>query len=302
MHRWMLGASAAVAARIVNGTSTRHVGSWIMTLPIGPRLSPSALRLRPYNKALSCTVQLTPVHWKKGRNRHSPVELLHLPSCLTVSWPRRFGSTRTDQLFAASATSAPDQRKAAFSVRGVTNSLGIVWVRFTWQLTDLDVDVRAPAGYRFRAARADELDDVIRVVLSAYASDPVWRPLLAGITDRMTKRIRATLGKAGSHYIAAEFNGDIVAVSGTARTHWTDQNLLTGICVAPEHQRKGLGRSLLAASLLRLRDFGLVTAKVYTEAGSLADRKIYPCFDSTREEGVDYPGLHPPPQDTENSS
>jgi GNAT superfamily N-acetyltransferase len=166
----------------------------------------------------------------------------------------------------------------------------------------LRVDVRAPAGYRFRAARADELDDVIRVVLSAYASDPVWAPLLRGITDRMTKRIRATLGAADSPYVVAELDSGIVGVSGTARAHWTDQNLLTGICVAPEHQRKGLGRYLLATSLLGLRELGLATARVYTEAGSLADRKIYPLFDSTREAGVDYPGLRPPPQGAERSS
>jgi GNAT superfamily N-acetyltransferase len=177
-----------------------------------------------------------------------------------------------------------------------------VWVRFTWRLADLHVDARPPAGYRFRAARADEVDDVVRVVLSAYASDPVWRALLAGIEDRMAKRIRATLGAADSHYVAAEFDGGMVAVSGTARTHWTDQNLLTGICVAPEHQRKGLGRYLLAASLVWLRESGLVTATVYTEAGSLADRRIYPLFGSRREEGVDYPGLQPSPQEAERSS
>jgi N-acetylglutamate synthase-like GNAT family acetyltransferase len=114
--------------------------------------------------------------------------------------------------------------------------------------------------------------------------------MLQAVEDRMTRRIQDTLGAPDSHYLAAEFNGAIVAVSGIARTHWTDQNLLTGICVTPEHQRKGLGTYLLAASLLRLRDMGLGAGRVYTEAGSLADRKIYPLFGSTREEGVNYPG------------
>src|SRR5687767_2732201 len=50
-------------------------------------------------------------------------------------------------------------------------------------------------------------------------------------------------------------------------------------------------REIMALSALRLREMGLMTAKVYTEAGSLADRKIYPLFGSTREEGVDYPGF-----------
>lgn len=169
----------------------------------------------------------------------------------------------------------------------------VIWVRFTWRLHDLDVSVTAPNGYRFRPAVAGEVEEVTRVVLSAYASDPVWKDLFSGIRDRMTKRINETLGATGCHYVVAEFNGRIVAVSGVSRSHWTDQNLLTGICVAPEHQRRGLGTYLLAASLLCLRDMGLVAAKVYTEAGSLADRKIYPRFGSQREEGVQYPGLTP---------
>ena len=81
-----------------------------------------------------------------------------------------------------------------------------------------------------------------------------------------------------------------MAVSGIAKEHWTDQNLLTGICVLPEHQRKGLGRYLLGLSLLRLKEMRLQKAQVYTESGSLADRKIYPIFGSHREEGVPYPG------------
>lgn len=172
-------------------------------------------------------------------------------------------------------------------------SKDFIWVRFTWPLRDLDESVPAPNGYRFRPALAGEVEEVIRVVLSAYASDPVWKDLLHGIRDRMTKRINDTLGATGCHYIVAELHGKIVAVSGVARSHWTDQNLLTGICVAPEHQRRGLGTYLLAASLLCLRDMGLLSAKVYTEAGSLADHKIYPLFGSEREEGVEYPGLRP---------
>lgn len=182
------------------------------------------------------------------------------------------------------------------------NTENHVWARFTWSLSDLHVDIPPPPAYRIRSVHRSELNDVIRVVLTAYASDQVWRDLLAGIRKRMTERISATLGAPDSHYIAAEIDGDIVAVSGVARTHWTHQNLLTGICVVPEHQRKGLGRYLLGASLAKLREMGLATAKVYTEAGSLADRKIYPLFGSTREAGVDYPGLHPPPNETERIS
>jgi hypothetical protein len=168
-----------------------------------------------------------------------------------------------------------------------------VWVRFTWRLPDLILDSLAPAPYRIRGVCSDEVDAVLRVVLAAYASDPVWENLFDGIKDRMTKRVAATFGAPDAHYLVAEFKGDIVAVSGIARSHWTGQNFLTGICVTPEHHRKGLGKHLLAASLGHLRAWGLSEARVYTEAGSLADRKLYPLFCSTREEGVAYPGARP---------
>lgn len=111
-----------------------------------------------------------------------------------------------------------------------------------------------------------------------------------GIRERMTDRIKTTFGRGDADYLVARRSGEIVAASGVAKEHWSDQNLLTGVCVLPEHQRKGLGRHLLGLSLLRLRQMGLRKAWVYTESGSLADRNIYPLFGSRREEGVRYPG------------
>lgn len=58
----------------------------------------------------------------------------------------------------------------------------------------------------------------------------------------------------------------------------------------PEHQRRGVGRVLLFASLHGLCALGCRHARVYTEAGSLADRKIYPLFGSVRTPNVHYPG------------
>ena len=167
----------------------------------------------------------------------------------------------------------------------------IIWARHTWNLDDAKIRLAAPEGYDFDSASPDEGQRIMHVVLSAYASDPAWESMMAGITERMTGRIKTTLGSEGADYLVARRGGEIVAASGVAREHWTDQNLLTGVCVVPEHQRRGLGRHLLGLSLLRLSRMGLRQANVYTEAGSLADRKIYPLFGSRREEGVRYPGV-----------
>jgi hypothetical protein len=166
-----------------------------------------------------------------------------------------------------------------------------IWARHTWELGGAEIRLIAPAGYDFASAAPNEEQRIVHVVLSAYASDPAWAPLLDGIRERMTDRIKTTFGRGDADYVVARRGGELVAASGVAKEHWSGQNLLTGVCVLPEHQHRGLGRHLLGLSLLRLRQMGLREARVYTESGSRADRTIYPLFGSRREEGVRYPGV-----------
>ena len=173
------------------------------------------------------------------------------------------------------------------------NESETIWVRYTWDLHDFNPDLSIPAGYNFRSVAHAEIGQAIDVVLSAYRSDPVWRPLMTGIEQRLTERILTTLEMPDTDYLAAEWGGRLTAISGVAKSHWTGQNLLTGVCVLPSHQRQGLGKYLLGLSLRRLHEMGLRRACVYTENGSLADRKVYPLFGSVREENVEYPGVQP---------
>ncbi len=165
------------------------------------------------------------------------------------------------------------------------------WVRYTWDLARLTgSDHRPPSRFQVTTAVPGDEPVVLEVVLDAYGSDPVWAAMLPAIGQRMRSRVAETLGQPFCEYIALTAPAGVVAVSGIAREHWTDQNLLTGVCVRPEFQRQGLGTFLLGYSLRRLRGMGLATARVYTETGSLADRKIYPLFGGRREAGVVYPG------------
>jgi ribosomal protein S18 acetylase RimI-like enzyme len=166
------------------------------------------------------------------------------------------------------------------------------WVRYRWDLTQLPVSLSPPATYNFRLATPAEAARLTEVVLAAYAAEPAWAPQLSTIAERMTQRIRETIGQANAAYLVVEQNDVVVGVSGVAETHWTDQQLLTGICVLPAHQRRGLGTFLLGESLRWLRERGLAQAQVYTEKDSMADRRLYSRFGSRREVGVEYPGAH----------
>jgi N-acetylglutamate synthase-like GNAT family acetyltransferase len=158
-------------------------------------------------------------------------------------------------------------------------------VRFDWPLTNGEFRARAVSGYRVRPAVRDDLDGMLAVISAAYASDPVWRELTADIERRVGGRIRDHLEDPRAHFTVAEREGAIVALNGVALDHPTRQSLITGICVAPAHQGRGLGTALLAVSLAWLRDRGVATATVTTDGQSVAAR-VYARFGAIRTSGV----------------
>jgi purine/pyrimidine-nucleoside phosphorylase len=169
------------------------------------------------------------------------------------------------------------------------------WARHQWNLYGIDFSLSLPPGYEERNATNADAIRVLDIVLRAYGSDAVWQSHLPAIATRMHHRIRQTLGHPGAAYLLVVRGDEVVAVSGVAVSHWTDQNLLTGVCVHPNHQRRGVGRFLLGRSLQWLQTNGVLEPQVYTETGSLADRKIYPLYGSTRVVGVAYPRSQEPP-------
>ncbi len=173
----------------------------------------------------------------------------------------------------------------------------VVWVKYVWPLQGKRFESPLLEGYEVRTGRDGEAEVFANVSVEAYGSDPTWQPMIQSIRRRMTDRVTDTFGQANSAYFCITRDDRIVAVSGIAEEHWTDQNFLTGLCVLPDHQRQGLGLFLLAASLSWLRDRGLANAQVFTEQGSIADARVYPHFGSERIVGVDY--VDPPKLDAE---
>jgi uncharacterized protein YaiE (UPF0345 family) len=166
----------------------------------------------------------------------------------------------------------------------------ISWVKFKWDLKKL-ADFHSPilnGKYTFRTAQKEDLIEIVNTVVAAYETDSIWGKIINDIKPRMTERINTTFSQPQSKYLLIQFENKIVAVSGVSQLHWTNQNLLTGICVAQEHQRKGLGTYLMYQSLLGLRNSGLEIANVYTESGSIADKKIYPLFGSVKIKNAEY--------------
>jgi N-acetylglutamate synthase-like GNAT family acetyltransferase len=165
-----------------------------------------------------------------------------------------------------------------------------IWVKFIWNLDHIDnfIPPKLPGLYHFRIADTESPSEIIDTILTAYYTDPVWSKIINEIKPRMKDRINSTYNQPHAAYLLIKLWDEIIGVSGISRQHYTGQNLLTGICIKPEHQRKGLGKFLLFQSLTALKATGLKTATVFTEEGSVADKKIYLLFGSTRFENVEY--------------
>jgi GNAT superfamily N-acetyltransferase len=170
----------------------------------------------------------------------------------------------------------------------------MVWVRYTWTLDRLGSAPEAISGYSVRLGSRSELDAITDLVLLAYRSDPIWAEQYTAVRARLRERIGTTLGAPDASYVVADTGAAVLGVSGVARWHRTRQHLLTGPCVGQAHRGRGVGTRLLWASLLELQRMGVTRAHVYTAAGSLADRYVYPKFGSEREVGVEYPAVDPP--------
>jgi RimJ/RimL family protein N-acetyltransferase len=163
-----------------------------------------------------------------------------------------------------------------------------VWLRFSWRLRGRAFSYSVAPGYAVRIAQRDEIDSVIACALAAYASDPTWTGILKNIEQRLSARIRATLGAPGVHYAVAVKGDEICGVSAASLERHDGHNLITGTCVSSKHQGKGLGIAVLGDCLTWLRDQGLEEAQVYTDPAAVAAQRVYPRFDAKCEPAPGY--------------
>lgn len=161
------------------------------------------------------------------------------------------------------------------------------WVRFDWRLSGREFDFSVADGYRLRPASSADLDAIARIVAAAYATDPQWDGLTADIERRVMARVTDRITDPTAHFLLAVYGQKAVGLNGVALKSETKMNLITGVCVEPMHQARGLATALLGGTLTWLRDNWLSEATVTTEADAVAV-KVYAGFGAVRTMGVAY--------------
>ena len=152
---------------------------------------------------------------------------------------------------------------------------------FRWDLSRLEDSPPKP-GIQVRPARENEIPAAAEVWhrgLSLEEGSP-WANYLKGWTPTSAARwfLDATK-RQGARILVAEEDGKIVGMNGIVFEKRSGiARFLTGVVVAPEKRRRGVGSSILHRSLLEAKKEGLRSAEVETIQGIPATKYLYVKF------------------------
>lgn len=142
--------------------------------------------------------------------------------------------------------------------------------RFRWNLSDLPPDsAPAPAPFTLRPAGEQELEDAVRVVQASYDLDPDWSGCAKHINNVILPGLRRTFeGEATCLFLL--HGNRVIAVSAYDPEPADGVHLVTGPCVLIEYRNRGIGGSLLHATLEALRARGVTEAVGLVRPGTPA--------------------------------
>ena len=132
---------------------------------------------------------------------------------------------------------------------------------FRWSLSSLPADVAAiPKPFTLRTAGDQEIEDALRVVESSYDLDPEWSGCDKHVEQSVIPVAKKALSGAGECLFILHGNRVIAASVYQPEPADGEVHLVSGPCVLIEYRNRGLGGSLLGATLDALRARGLAEA------------------------------------------
>jgi predicted N-acetyltransferase YhbS len=155
------------------------------------------------------------------------------------------------------------------------------WKRFTWQIKLLPpLEEKLPSRFITRPATREEAKAVVHVVMTAFSLDSTWSDTLNLFRDRLEMQLDLAFQRETFPALVITHGPRIIAASVLSTEMEADSNLVSGPCVLTEYCNRGLGSSLLHASLKQLSEAGLERAAGITKENSTACKFLYPKFGS----------------------
>lgn len=166
--------------------------------------------------------------------------------------------------------------------------MAMKWLRYCWDLKALpEKGGELPLPVNLRPAKAQEIKDVQKVVMSSFCMDTGWADVHKGLVQRLNDQVEEIFAEKEPLALAMQYGQRIIGVSVLAVNEDPEaNNLITGPCILHEYRCRGLGSSLLEASLLTLRDAGQTRAYGAAREKTIAGRFLYPKFGSKALEWI----------------
>jgi len=153
-------------------------------------------------------------------------------------------------------------------------------VRFDWDLTKIPIQpIPLPPKHEIKVSTDAVVDSLWEGMQKAFLNEKGWIIQLEAHLDQLRRKIFPD-GKplAEMDILVLQHGARVVGVSALLAKAEEPVQLLSGVVLDYEYQRRGLGTALLQASLRHLADRGLEKASVMTREGVTAARFLYPKF------------------------
>jgi ribosomal protein S18 acetylase RimI-like enzyme len=153
-------------------------------------------------------------------------------------------------------------------------------IRFTWDLRKVPTgSVALPAKHEIKLQPNPDVGALWEGIQRSFLNEKSWIVGLEAHLDELRKKTFPE-GKpvAGMEVLVLAHGSRVIGVSALQPKAGEEPQLLSGIILDYEYQRRGLGVALLQASLRHLAEKGLETASVITREGIPAARYLYPKF------------------------
>jgi hypothetical protein len=140
---------------------------------------------------------------------------------------------------------------------------------FRWNLTDPDIPLaRVAKPFSLRTAGDQEIEDALRVIEASYDLDPEWSGCDKYVEQIVIPGAKRALEGEGECLFVLHGNRVIAASVYNPDPGEGDIHLVGGPCVLIEYRSRGIGGSLLGATLEALRGCGLTEAVGRTRPNS----------------------------------
>jgi hypothetical protein len=151
----------------------------------------------------------------------------------------------------------------------------VALARYTWNLQELASGAGEVASpFVLRTAGDQEADEAVSLVQASYNLDPEWSGCALHIKGTVLPAVMKALAKEPTCLFVQHGNRIIAASVFDCEPGTGEVHLVSGPCVLIEYRNRGLGGTLLGATLQALRDRGLHEATGQTRPNSASAKYL----------------------------